>query len=314
MVQYIRPGKRQEGEPPKKAASQPSLFGNGQSPKLGGLHNTATGGPRDLKEEERRAREKFAQTSAGKNSVKVSIQPDAGDPYYQTPKAQAPKKIFAPPCHHSHPPYPVAEGFVIYGGSGIDPHVKDCDVYVSFDAGRYPKKKSWPWEQGEDFVFEIKNYGVPNDPMAFRQLVGWLAEQVKSGRKVHVGCMAGHGRTGMVLAALRQYMTGDKDAIQHVRANYCDQVVETDQQVKWLMQHWGVSDAGPRVKRFVGEAANTKPVTYGFQADDLIDMNAPVERPPAQNSWAANSPWYTPVEGPVADLGDTAWYKEEDVL
>lgn len=314
MVQYIRPGKSQQSDPPKK--TQPSLFGNGQDRKFGGMHNTANGTARNTKAEEERAKAKFAQTSAGKSAmatIKQDFRDDEfgpGDTYY-TSKSSAPKQTYAPPCHHSHPPYPVADGLVIYGGSGIKPHVTDCDVYVSFDASRYPGRKSWPWEKGQDFIFEIKNYGVPDDALAFRQLVLWLGEQLKAGLKVHIGCMAGHGRTGMVLAALRMALTGDKDAIMHVRNNYCDQAVETDGQIKWLMKNWGMNQAPPRVKRYAGQDPKAKPATFGFTAEPLIDMNPSViTRDAKQNSWAANSPWYTPVEGPVADLGDTPWYAD----
>lgn len=349
MVQFIKPGKPQGGEPPKPVKTQGSLFGNGQEGRYGNddpmedSRNPLKRLPvyeRNLKAEEARAREKFAGTKAGKAAGRKAVQETEAHVKGQ-PKSEA-KISVGFSCHLSHPPYPVAPGYVIYGGSGINPHLKDCDVYVSLDKARYPGERSRPWTDGEDFIFDIPNFGVPADPAEFRKLVEWLAEQVKAGRKVHVGCMAGHGRTGMVLAALHILMTGDKDAIQHVRANYCTQVVENEKQTRFLLEHWGVSHAPPRPGRAhpKGEKATTRaaPLRYGFQddtwkdsaldsanahrfdveplgeftADDLDDLTGLEPREERHNSWQANNPFEAPA--PVARVPSPsgAWYDEDD--
>ena len=76
-------------------------------------------------------------------------------------------------------------------------------------------------------------------------MVKWLAKQVEAGKKVHVGCIGGHGRTGLVLAALARVMIDEKDAIAYVRKNYCHKVVETTAQVNFLAKHWGIAKADP---------------------------------------------------------------------
>lgn len=331
MVQGIRPGQPQQtmtstGKVTVTTSSskQPSLFGNGQPEKFGGKHNTK----RDPNAEQERAKNKFANTDAGKAASQARYDAAAAASRDRTAAARdevkppsKPKKElpYAPPCHHKHPPYPVADGFTVIGGSGITPFNKDCDIYCSLD---HAGPVSMPWEAGGPycFVFEIKNYGVPNNVESFKKLVTWLVGQVQKGRKVHVGCMAGHGRTGMVLAAMRMEMAGDKDAIMHVRNNYCDQAVETDGQIKWLMDHYDMNKAPPRVKKGGGtnvSASSVGAVRHG-NWDDPFDTGFDkantgryddIERQPQHTSWVANSPWLRELEGPAADLGDEAWYE-----
>ena len=357
MVQFVRGRGRQTGEPPQavKPKSQQSLFGNGQEGernnqvtyplahpqtycqrKTGSCLNTGIcqGGTcanlsptvrrstgEKTRAEEQRAKEKFAQTSAGKVAKPYGT---ALGPVDAAERAAAkPTKVaYAPSCHLAHPPYPVFEDFTVIGGSGIFPHVKDCDVYCSLDRNG---TTSMPWETGATrFVWEIKNYGVPTDVAGFKHMVTYLAGKIKEGKKVHVGCMAGHGRTGMVLAALRFEMAGDPDAIMHVRNNYCNQAVEPDGQIKWLMDHYGMNKAPPREKKY--KAASTSASSAGafkkgdwadefdtaneYRFDDNGALPDTTPREPHQNSWAANSPWLKELEGPPAQLEeDKAWYE-----
>jgi hypothetical protein len=149
-------------------------------------------------------------------------------------------------CYETHPPYEVAPGIVMFGGSGSHPIHSDCDVYISLTDWRKPGPKSWPWNAGEDIVFPVDDFKVPKDAPEFKKLIAWTADQLRAGRKVHVGCTAGHGRTGMVLAALRATLVGPEQAIQHVRENYCKKAVDTEEQIRWLMTHFGVDHIGPR--------------------------------------------------------------------
>lgn len=150
------------------------------------------------------------------------------------------------PCYHTHPPYEVAPGITILGGSGVDPIHEDCDVYISLEARREVGPKNLPWNPGFDIVFPVRDFKVPDSAAEFRKLVDWTAEQLLSGAKVHAGCMMGHGRTGMLFAALRAVMHDPKQAIQHVRENYCKKAVDTLEQVNWLVKHFGVDTAPQR--------------------------------------------------------------------
>lgn len=148
-------------------------------------------------------------------------------------------------CYASHPPLTIGE-YQIWGGSCIDPVVKDADVYVGFDLGmQRSNPKSYPWHEGQSFLFYIEDMNVPSSVVEFKNLLDYLQLELESGRKVHLGCIGGHGRTGLVLAALVHHMTGKVDAITYVRENYCQKAVESQRQVDWLHQHFGIAKVAP---------------------------------------------------------------------
>lgn len=146
-------------------------------------------------------------------------------------------------CYHTHPALALpGTTHVVYGGSCFDPVVKDADVYVGLDGGMKTTRKAWPWTPGHEVLFPIPDMGVPADAAAFKSLISWLSMELNSGHKVHVGCIGGHGRTGMVLAALVS-LRGEKDAITYVRKNYCPKAVESKAQVRFLSEHFGILPA-----------------------------------------------------------------------
>jgi hypothetical protein len=142
-------------------------------------------------------------------------------------------------CFHDHPALTVGE-HVIYGGSCLEPAVLDADVYVGLDHGMKMTKRHYPWREGTEVKFVIPDMGVPSNVEDFKALIGWLSTQLAEGRKVHVGCIGGHGRTGMVLSALVKTMTGNEDATAYVRKHYCEKAVESQKQVDWLHKHFGI--------------------------------------------------------------------------
>jgi hypothetical protein len=151
--------------------------------------------------------------------------------------------ISAPSCHESHPPMKLpGDDFVVYGGSCLHPKVKDADVYIGFDAGMRRTERQYPWVKDDEVKFEIADMSTPKDAAAFGRLVDWTAEQIRAGRKVHCGCIGGHGRTGMFLAALVAKF-GEKDAIAYVRENYCQKAVESGSQIKFLVERFKVFSA-----------------------------------------------------------------------
>lgn len=174
--------------------------------------------------------------------------------------SSAPSTGWAPRCYETHPPYEIAPGIVIYGGSCISPIVHDADVYVGFDAGMKFKAGGYPWNQQKgpvEFLFRIADMQTPVDEVEFAKMITWLDQQLIAGKKIHMGCIGGHGRTGLVLAALRKHMTGDVDATQHVRDNYCKKVVESKTQVDWLKKHWGINPVEPTKKYTYGGGSNS---------------------------------------------------------
>lgn len=156
----------------------------------------------------------------------------------------SPKTYGTGRCYETHPAMPIGE-FKIYGGSCAYPVVKDADIYVGFDHSLYKTDKAYPWVEGESFLYPIMDMHAPADPASFMKLIEWLAVQLAANKKIHLGCIGGHGRTGTVLAALVKHMTGNVNAIEYVRKNYCEKAVESASQIKFLNQHFGIASAEP---------------------------------------------------------------------
>lgn len=147
-------------------------------------------------------------------------------------------------CYESHPALSIGD-FKIYGGSCSTPLITNADVYVGFDHSMNHVGKQYPWSEGESFLFHIPDMGVPKSADDFKKLIEWLSLQLFAKKLVHIGCIGGHGRTGTVLAALVTHMTGNKDSIAYVRKHYCEKAVESVSQIKFLGEHFGVTEANP---------------------------------------------------------------------
>lgn len=152
-------------------------------------------------------------------------------------------------CFTKHPPLKLpGTELVIYGGSCSDPVVLDADVYIGFDGSMRWTERHYPWKKGDEVYFRIQDMGVPQKPDEFKKLVKWTRQQLEDGRKVHCGCIGGHGRTGTFLAALVSDF-GEQDAVTYVRENYCHKAVESKSQMDFLHEHFGI-------KKVEGSKAN----------------------------------------------------------
>lgn len=159
------------------------------------------------------------------------------------------------PCHKSHKPIPLGGG-VFIGGSCSNPRA-GADVYIGFDWSMHPVKTR-PWKNKsriEQVFFQVDDMRAPEDPEEYRELVNWTAEQLAQGKTVHAGCIGGHGRTGMFLAALLSVVNDDKDAIKTVREIYCHKAVETHSQIEFLHKHFGIK----KVKATKGYSLKSTP-------------------------------------------------------
>ena len=152
-------------------------------------------------------------------------------------------KLKYPRCYESHPALPLRDGLVIYGGSCSNPMVDDADIYIGFEHGMKYTERSFPWNDGAEFLYAVTDMSVPKKPENYIKLVQWVADELEAGRKVHAGCIGGHGRTGMFFAALVAYMGVSDDAIAYVREHYCHKAVESEKQIKFLAKHFGVAKA-----------------------------------------------------------------------
>lgn len=160
-------------------------------------------------------------------------------------KAPVKKSAGYQPCYHTHPKLEIADGIFIYGGNCASPIVKDADIYIALDGSGSYNKRQYPWHKEIAFTYRIVDMSVPTDVAEFKQLLEWLKTELEAGKKVHIGCIGGHGRTGLVFAALRMYMAGDADATNYVRKHYCKKAVESAKQIEWLFKNFKIKKATP---------------------------------------------------------------------
>jgi len=164
-------------------------------------------------------------------------------------------------CYETHPPLKIGE-WEVYGGSCHSPIVPDADVYLGLDHSMKHSSKAYPWTEGFSFLYPITDMQAPSNPESFIKLIDFLSEQVRAGKKLHVGCMGGHGRTGLVLSALVKSIAGIDDAISYVRQHYCSKAVETSEQVVFLNKHFGISKA-----KGTKQYTQYKSVSSGYSLD-----------------------------------------------
>lgn len=87
-----------------------------------------------------------------------------------------------------------------------------------------------PWSHAH---VEWPDFGVPADADldGLRAALVDLLARARRGEAVEIGCLGGHGRTGTALGCLAVLAGVEPDdAVAWVRANYCDQAVETPDQ------------------------------------------------------------------------------------
>jgi hypothetical protein len=85
-----------------------------------------------------------------------------------------------------------------------------------------------PWPHAH---VDWPDFGLPADPAPFAAALRDVHRRAQAGERVEVGCLGGHGRTGTALACLAVLAGLPADeAVAWVRANYCPQAVETEEQ------------------------------------------------------------------------------------
>ncbi len=156
---------------------------------------------------------------------------------------KTPKFEMATSCYESHPPLRLGDHGEIYGGSCIRPAHTACDIYIGLDHAMQYTDRSFPWTYGNEFLYSILDGKTPRKKENFRKLIVWVAQSIHENKSIHVGCIGGHGRTGMFLAALVAYLEVDDDPIAYVRKHYCDRAVESVAQINYLHKEFGCPKA-----------------------------------------------------------------------
>lgn len=160
------------------------------------------------------------------------------------------KKAAFKRCHEDHKAVKILAG-EFRGGACAHPH-PGYDIYVGLDWSMSFFGNHYPWEAPTDtavpeheFQYKIADGKGPVSVQSFKAMITWMVGQLKLGKKIHVGCIGGHGRTGLVLAALIAEATGEKDPIKWARDNHCKKSVESAEQVAFLVKHYGAATAEP---------------------------------------------------------------------
>jgi protein-tyrosine phosphatase len=100
------------------------------------------------------------------------------------------------------------------------------------DFGLYLDQRwSPPWPH--DHV-EWPDFGVPPNSADLRTKLVQLLQRSQTGELVELGCLGAHGRTGTALACLAVIAgVPASDAVDWVRRSYCNQAVETAEQMSF---------------------------------------------------------------------------------
>ncbi|HMG44974.1 MAG TPA: protein-tyrosine phosphatase family protein [Acidimicrobiales bacterium] len=113
----------------------------------------------------------------------------------------------------------------------VDPYARDQPP----DFGLYLDQR-WqpPWAHDH---LDWPDFGILEDPAPVVAALRSLRDRARAGEQVEVGCLGGHGRTGTALAALAVLGSHPPDeAVAWVRANYCADAVETDEQEAFVVR------------------------------------------------------------------------------
>lgn len=84
--------------------------------------------------------------------------------------------------------------------------------------------------------YPIKNYDVPHHSN-FIDVINQACTYIQEGHTIFVGCLSGHGRTGLFLTLLYYHLTQDKNGLYVIRERYCKKAVESVRQLNYLKEH-----------------------------------------------------------------------------
>lgn len=82
--------------------------------------------------------------------------------------------------------------------------------------------------------YPIRDMQVPENKDSFKIVIGEMKRELSEGKRIHVQCIGGHGRTGVVIASLIGMYTEETEPIKWTRENYCDKAVENLAQVNFV--------------------------------------------------------------------------------
>ena len=135
---------------------------------------------------------------------------------------------------------------------------KGVDVLVPLDS---IDPQIWEWGfKGQVFAIPIPDGGVLPYEITSRY-VNEIITMLKAGKTLAMYCSGGHGRTGFMAAAVVGRLFPGVDSVAYVRNHYCEEAVETREQMdqlekllgiklphtpsweRWLEPFWGFGDS-----------------------------------------------------------------------
>ncbi len=154
-------------------------------------------------------------------------------------------------CRHWRQQVKVGKRFVTcssYSGNGdrLEP-LPDFGIYLStlwwdkispfWTSGAYIRRVS-RMRQYPALVIDCPDMGALK-PELLDELVEICLSKMRQGKRIDIGCNAGHGRTGMLVACLivrKEHLTGEQ-AIAEVQHRYCSYAIETEIQKKAVSEY-----------------------------------------------------------------------------
>lgn len=88
--------------------------------------------------------------------------------------------------------------------------------------------------RGEILYYPIEDYGVLPDEV-LTVLTSKILDRLKSGKRVGIFCLGGHGRTGYVVSVVLGKL-GYEDPIGFLRKHYCEKAIESSEQIRHIAE------------------------------------------------------------------------------
>ncbi|MCA1706184.1 MAG: hypothetical protein LC808_24130 [Actinobacteria bacterium] len=151
-------------------------------------------------------------------------------------------------CRHWRQQVEIEPGVVVHASAYMDrPRTDDWEwpeigIYLSERWIEEMPMASFHWAgptlgpSSQVALLPCPDGGWPLYEKETEQVLAYALEAARAGRFVEVGCHAGHGRTGIALAALMILAGQDtSDAMTRVWTSYCEQAIETVGQERYLV-------------------------------------------------------------------------------
>lgn len=145
-------------------------------------------------------------------------------------------------------PYGFGQSFVVEGGPFNAYHDDDTGPRYGVCLEERSTKRS-----KAALKFDIEDFSIPT-PEDMDAALAKMINAMYDGKFVYVGCMAGRGRTGLVMSCLAKVF-GIKDPIKYVRQFYYKGAVETKAQEDFVNLDFPKARRRlqiNRIKHFVG--------------------------------------------------------------